>query len=280
MIDEDDRPLPVTLRLDPAAEAIFEQYELELATERVRLGASEDADSEVAYLGWLGKFAGQTARLAACLHAATHWTTGTTTNIMISDTTIMAAVELARYFHAHASVVLGLMGELPEQRRAETVLGWLNARTPQELATLTVRDVHRSRGKRTTAAQTRAALRILEEHGYLRLDKQPRLGRGGRTSERVHVHPELLALGAGTDITDAGSSSGSSVSRVGPDATDADVPAAVQHRERGCNETRVWRARDAVMRCVRCDPPVFSAEVVQDRIQRGTDDRGCEKRSP
>jgi replicative DNA helicase len=265
MLDEDERPLPLTLHLDAAAETLFERYELELAGKRMRLGTSDEAGNEAAYLGWLGKLAGQTARLAACLHAANHWTTGTTTNTTISVTTVAAAIELARYFHAHALVVHGLMGELPEQRRAAVVLDWLRTRTTDELANLTVRDVHRTRGKGTTGPQARAALRLLEEHGYVQIEKQPRVRRGGRASERIHVHPELLHPSVTPDKRDAGTPETSSVGSVGSGARDSSAQDDVQHRDADCRDTRAWRARDCVWRCSSCDPPAFPGEIVEER---------------
>jgi hypothetical protein len=217
MLDEDERPLPVALRLDADAEALFERYELELAQERRELGTSEHAEGQAAYLGWLSKFAGQTARLAACLHAAEHWTIGATVNVTIGAGTVGAAVELARYFHGHARVVFGLMGELPEQRRAGAVLGWLRSRSCEELGALTVRDIHRTRGKGTTATEVRAALRVLEDHGYIRVEKPP-TGRRGRPAEIVHVNPAIIESLA-TDPTNPTETI--SVRSVGPDAKDS-----------------------------------------------------------
>src|SRR5262249_40028840 len=155
------------------------------------LGAADD-DGDSVYLGWLSKLAGQTARLAAVLHAVDHWTDGTgAAQLVIDEPTVARAVELARYYRTHALAVFGLMGELPEQRRARTILGWLRSRSADELATLTVRDVHRSRRTGTTGVQVQTALRLLGAHGYIRVEKQPRVGRGGRATERVHVHPEI-----------------------------------------------------------------------------------------
>jgi hypothetical protein len=188
-LDEEGRPQPLTLQLDQAAQNIFERYELELAHQRRDLGGSDRADDEAAYLGWISKLAGQTARLAACVHAATHWTNGTTINTTISGPTVNAAIELARYFHAHAHVVFGLMGELPEQQRAHKILGWLHERPADERERLTVRDVHRSRGKGTTAAQLRTALELLEQHGYIQVERRRAGTTGGRPSERVHINP-------------------------------------------------------------------------------------------
>jgi hypothetical protein len=222
MVDENDRPLPVTLHLDPAAEELFERYELELALaqERRKLGTSEDAENQAAYLGWLSKFAGQTARLAACLHAAEHWTESSTVNTTVSAGTVAAAIELARYLHGHALVVFGLMGELPEQRRAVVILDWLRSRSVHELAMLTVRDVHRSRSKGTSVEQVKSALRLLEQHGYVRIEKVQAGKTGGRPSERVHVAPALSILSASPDETDPTSSELGSVGSVGRDAKD------------------------------------------------------------
>jgi hypothetical protein len=254
MLDEDERPLPLVLRLDPPAEAQFEQYELELAQERRVLGLSEDAEVQAAYLGWLSKFAGQTARLAACLHAAEHWTDSSTVNVTIGADTVAAAIELARYFHGHALVVFGLMGELPEQRRASAVLEWLRSRSVEELGALTVRDIHRTRGKGTTAAEVRAALRVLEEHGYVRVEK-PATGTRGRPAELVHVNPAVNESST-TDPTDP-----TQTISVGSHAKDSET----EHRDPDCCVTRVWRARDNRWRCSSCDPPAFPAEALEER---------------
>jgi uncharacterized protein DUF3987 len=188
-LDEDGRPQPVTLRFDPNAEAVFERYEQEIALERRELGASTEGEDEAAYLGWISKLAGQTARLAACLHAAERWTDGSVISTMIGSRAATGAVELGRYFHVHAQVAFRLMGELPEQRQAQTILSWLATRTGDELFVLTVRDVHRARGKGTTAEQVRAALKLLEAHGYVRVERVS--GRRGRPAERVFVNPVL-----------------------------------------------------------------------------------------
>ena len=56
-----------------------------------------------------------------------------------------------------------------------------------------MRDVHRSRGKGTTAEQVRVALRLLEEHGYVRLERQPRPG--GAAAARRSVSGFTLQFG-------------------------------------------------------------------------------------
>jgi replicative DNA helicase len=255
MFDEDDRPLPLTLRLDPDAETLFERYELELASERRRLGISDNAEQEAGYLGWLSKLAGQTARLAACLHASEHWSNGTAMNTTIDADTVARAVELARYFHAHALVVFGLMGELPEQRRAQTILRWLKGRGDDELAALTVRDVHRSRGRGTTAEQVRTALRLLEDHGYVQLERQkPAKQAGARRSACTSTpHSEILASRPTKPTKPLCSVRPLRVLSVTSVQTPKEF--GVEHRSPGCQVTRAWRARDGEPRHATTVPP-------------------------
>jgi Protein of unknown function (DUF3987) len=260
----------VTLTLDSGAETEFERYEEELARERRELGTSDDADDEAAYLGWLSKLAGQTARLAACLHAAEFWSSGVTSKTAIDRQTVASAVELARYFHAHALVVFGLMGELVEQRRANVIFGWLRSRSEEELATLTARDVHRSRKAGTTAAQVRAALVLLEAHGYLRLERQRAGKQGGRPSERIYVSPALRDSSSirPTEPTKPGAGArdtGGSVSSVGRVEEPSESRSPVEHADPSCRETRSWRARDGRWRCSICTPWAFPGEVVEER---------------
>lgn len=256
-IDEEGRPQPLTLRFSPVAESLFEVYEAELGRERFALGTSDEAEDDAAYLGWLSKLAGQTARLAACLHVAEHWTTGATVNVTIAAEHVEAAIALARYFHAHARVVFGLMGELPEQRRALVILGWLRARSDDELAQLTVRDIHRTRGKGTSADEVRTALALLEQHGYVRLERRPRAGSAGRATERVHVHPEIKTALVGptnpTLDTHIAPTSGLS----GQPRRDSFCP---EHPDAGA-----WKARDGAWRCRECAPPALPGEVVEER---------------
>jgi hypothetical protein len=261
-LDEEERPLPVTLTLGITAEALFEQYELELAEARRTLGQSEDAEQEAAYLGWLSKLAGQTARIAACLHAASEWTSGVTANHSIDLSTVTAAIEIARYFHRHALIAFGLMGELPEQRRAASILSWLRDRDPD--VPVTVRDVHRSRGKGTSAEQVKTALQLLEQHGYVRLERQPISPRGGRPSERVHVNPALKHTSIRPDETDETEAAQGSVGSVGPDGG-VFGEAALEHTDPACTSESGWRAHDRRWRCSTCNPPAFPGEIVEER---------------
>jgi hypothetical protein len=252
--DEDGHPRPTTLTFDGAARELFERFEEEINRERLELGG-DDVAGESVYLGWLSKLAGQTARIAAVLHCAARWTGGFGTNaLVIDEATVERAVALGRYYRSHALGVFGLMGELPMQALAVTILNWIAVRSAEDLKTLTVRDVHRSRGKGTNAAQVRAALRLLEEHGYVWLERLPVGRTGGRPSERVHVNPQLWNLSSSPDRP------GETSVLSGVSGDFEDIADCTDHPGEG-----VWLARDGVWRCRECDPPAFPAEVLEER---------------
>jgi replicative DNA helicase len=252
--DEDDHPRPTTLTFDALARERFERFEEEVNRERRELGG-DDVDGESVYLGWLSKLAGQTARLAAVLHCAAKWTGGFGASaLVIDEATVERAIALARYYRAHALSVFGLMGELPMQALAVRVLRWLSTRDEGERDTLTVRDVHRSRGAGTTASQVRVALRLLEEHGYVRLARTPAGPGGGRPSERVQVNPQIWNHTKSSDR-------GDKTEVLSPLSGDFQgSPFCVEHPDAGR-----WLARDRRWRCRECEPPAFPGEVIEER---------------
>jgi replicative DNA helicase len=251
--DEDDHPRPTTLTFDVLARERFEWFEEEVNRERRELGG-DDVDGESVYLGWLSKLSGQTARLAAVLHCAARWTGGYGANaLVIDEATVERAIALARYYRAHALSVFGLMGELPMQTLAVRILHWLSTRDELERDTLTVRDVHRSRGTGTTAEQVRVALRLLEEHGFVRLARMPAGPGGGRPSERVHVNPQNWNPQKTSDV-------GDKTEVLSPmSAVSEGSPFCTEHPDAGR-----WLARDKRWRCRKCEPPAFPGEVIEE----------------
>jgi replicative DNA helicase len=187
-IDEDGHPRPAILQFAVDARVEFERWEQTINDERQRLGEDEDGDGLV--LGWISKLAGHTARLAAVLHAASHWTNGSAATTTIDLETTRRAIAIADYFWKHALIAFGLMGELPVQKRARSILRWLRTRGLEQT---TVRDIHRSRGRGTTAEQVRDALRLLEDHGYVRLQRRE-TGRPGQPAHDVFVHPKIAGF--------------------------------------------------------------------------------------
>jgi hypothetical protein len=251
-LDEDDHPRPITLTFDQGARERFERFEREINTERRELSA-DDVDSEAVYLGWLSKLAGQTARLAAVLHCAANWTGGFGTNAIVIDRpTVDGAIVLARYYRLHARAVFGLLGELPMQALAVRILRWISRQPEKALRSLTVRDIHRSRGRGTTAAEVRVALKLLEDHGYVRVEQLTPGRRGGRPSEQVIVNPRLHEpmrdgdVGVTAEVLSPRSVIFGSFCEQHPEATQ-------------------WLARDGAWRCRECETPAFPGEIVEVR---------------
>jgi len=184
---------PTVLTLDPAAEELLLGFEQRLEP---RLAAGSGDLAQLA--GWAAKLAGATCRLAGLLHLAGHLRDGWARPIAAD--TLAGAVQLAGYLVEHARAVFDLMGADPRLEDARWLLDWI-ARTGR--TQFTRRDAHQAapRGRFPKATDLDPALRLLEEHGYLRrLDPGPSRdphGRGRPPSPRFLVNP----LPRATEIT-------------------------------------------------------------------------------
>jgi hypothetical protein len=153
-----------------------------------RLAASS---GDLAHLaGWAAKLAGATCRLAALLHLAGHLSDGWAQPIAAD--TFAAAIRLADYLVEHARAVFDLMGADPRVDDARWLLDWVNRTNRPQFSR---RDAHAAapRGRFPKATDLEPALRLLEEHGYLRrVDPEPsrdHRGRGRPASPRFLVNP-------------------------------------------------------------------------------------------
>jgi replicative DNA helicase len=174
---------PTVLTLDPAAGELLLGFELELEP---RLAAGGGDLAQLA--GWAAKLAGATCRLAGLLHLARHLRHGWTQPI--GADTFAGALRLAGYLVEHARAVFDLMGADPRLDDARWLLDWIS-RTNR--AQFSRRDAHAAapRGRFRKATDLDPALRLLEEHGYLRRVDADRPGpKGGRpASPRFLVNP-------------------------------------------------------------------------------------------
>jgi replicative DNA helicase len=136
---------------------------------------------------WASKLAGHVVRIAALLHLAHTFTTGYTAHPITADT-MRDAERIGRYYLDHALAVYDLMGRSdPDLDDAREVLAWINEQGGETFAR---RDLLRAKNGRSglnTAADLEAPLRILMEHGYIRL-RESKPGRG-RPSIAYDVHP-------------------------------------------------------------------------------------------
>ena len=154
------------------------------------------ADSgDLAHLaGWAAKLAGATCRLAALLHLASHLRDGWAQPI--SADTFAAAIRLADYLIEHARAVFDLMGADPRTDDARWLLDWITGPTEPSSAAATPIGPPPAAAS-ATATDLEPALRLLEEHGYLRrVDPEPSQdprGRGRPASPRFLVNPSPRA---------------------------------------------------------------------------------------
>jgi replicative DNA helicase len=176
---------PTVLTLDPPAGELLLGFERELEP---RLAAGS---GDLAHLaGWAAKLAGATCRLAALLHLASHLRDGWANPI--GADTLAAAVRLADYLIDHARAVFDLMGADPRIDDARWLLNWMSRTDRTQFSR---RDAHAAapRGRFPKATDLEPALRLLEEHGYLRrVEPEPSRdphGRGRPASPRLLVNP-------------------------------------------------------------------------------------------
>jgi replicative DNA helicase len=173
---------PTVLTLDPAAGELLLAFERELEP-RLAAGSGDLAN----LAGWAAKLAGATCRLAGLLHLASHLRHGWAQPIAAE--TFAGAVRLAGYLVEHARAAFDLMGADPRLDDARRLLDW-SSRTKQ--VQFSRRDAHQAaRGRFRKATDLEPALRLLEEHGWLRrVDADPAGPKGGRPpSPRFLVNP-------------------------------------------------------------------------------------------
>ena len=172
------------LTLDRSAAELLLAFERELEP---RLAAGS---GDLAHLaGWAAKLAGATCRLAGLLHLASHlrysWAQP------ISASTFTGAIQLAGYLIEHARAAFDLMGADHRIDDARWLLDWINRTNRTQFSR---RDAHQAaRGRFPKATDLEPALRLLEEHGYLRrVDPEPPRdphGRGRPASPRFLANP-------------------------------------------------------------------------------------------
>jgi replicative DNA helicase len=181
-----DNDRPALLALDQEAAELLLGFERDLEP---RLAAGS---GDLAHLaGWAAKLAGATCRLAALLHLAGHlrdsWAQP------IGADTFTGAIRLSDYLIEHARAVFDLMGTDPRTDDARWLLDWIDRTARGQFSR---RDAHRAapRGRFAKATDLEPALRLLEEHSYLRrVDPEPSQdprGRGRPASPRFLVNPQ------------------------------------------------------------------------------------------
>lgn len=158
--DDKGRLAPRTLRFSSGADDAICELEVELEPEFLPGGKFERVAS------WVGKLAGNAARLAAVLHVADY--AGGVIPDLIPEETARRAVRIAKACIPHAFALEEAIAAPPELKGARRIAEWLLAK---ELACVTDRDILRAlRGTvvLSTKKQRDAAMALLSEHGLAR----------------------------------------------------------------------------------------------------------------
>lgn len=175
---------PAVLTLSPPA------HELLLDTER-RIEPQLAEDSDLGSIAeWASKLTGAMLRIAGLLHLASEHEAFRTP---ISRTTLTDAIRIGDYFTEHARAAFHLLGDTGTRNTAY-LLGHLAKKDTTEF---TIRSLHAElpRGRFATAEDVTNAVKVLEEHGYVRAQPHPeRTGPGRRPSPGYLVHPNLATL--------------------------------------------------------------------------------------
>jgi hypothetical protein len=190
-LDEKGRQSPRLLVLSNAADDALARFQDELEP-----GLGDGGNLE-AIADWASKLAGAVVRIAGVLHLAEaeppllpEWPS------QISEASILNAIEIGRYFTAHARKAFSLMGADPRVESAKYIIGRLEewilregkfVMTRQELWQLV-------RGRFKQMDELLPVLDLLKDHDYIRATPPPeRVGaRGGRPlTDSYSLNPHL-----------------------------------------------------------------------------------------
>lgn len=180
IVDQRGQEQPRILTLAPDALSLFKQLRSHVEVE-LRPGGQLHG-----CLGWGGKLAGYSLRLAGLLHVAEHGERMSA----ISLGTMESAAYLALLLIDHARAAFNLMGIDQAIEDAKAVFDWIKARSA---AVFGRTECHRAlHGRFTTAARLNAALRVLAERNILSGPELLLTTAGKRPTTVFRVNPAIL----------------------------------------------------------------------------------------
>jgi hypothetical protein len=175
-----DASLPVFLDVDrPGYKRLLDfAHEVE---------AQLDSDGDLRPLGgFAGKLVGAAARYAALHHIGWYGVAGL--QQPVGEYSVYHGIEIARYSIEHYRYAVRASGWVTETATADRILGWIKRKSVQRFSG---RDVQRTLAL-TAADEVDAALRLLENCGFIRAIVTAREKRVGRTpSQQYQVNPRF-----------------------------------------------------------------------------------------
>ena len=158
--DQNGKAIPWTITLDAdastALDALLEAVEKSLG----------NPDEMGAYKEWGSKFVGAVLRIAGILHCCKK--PGVIGALLepLAKETLMQAMEIGDFYHAHAKAAFGLMGTDSTVDQAEYILEWLKKHDYSRIRKSELQQGLRGRFPR--AAMLDEPLALLTEYGWLR----------------------------------------------------------------------------------------------------------------
>jgi replicative DNA helicase len=177
---------PAVLPLTEEARKLLAEFQREIEP-RLRKDTGDLADLR----DWASKLAGAAGRLAGLLHLSEHLSDGW--GKPVEPDTMERAIQLGRYFTAHARAAFRQMGLDPLIADAQQLLAWITRTGAAEFSRRDLFDGVRS-ARFQKVADVDEALAQLVEHGYVRLTvPSETTSRGGRpSSPRYQTNPQVL----------------------------------------------------------------------------------------
>ena len=146
---------------------------------------------------WVGKYHGQTMRIAGLLHVIKHRLGAA--NIILEAQTMKEAIQIGRYFLEHAQMSFSLSGltESKEVKDAKYIMKKIdsfyteiNSQNPQNPQNLRFRDLHYiCKGHFKTKEDMQPGIDELIQRNFIRIERK-QTGKSGRPSEIVEVNSE------------------------------------------------------------------------------------------
>jgi Protein of unknown function (DUF3987) len=181
---QEGRLVPHSIGLNAEAAGEFAQFAQFAQQER---NAFEGRERE-----WFAKATAHVLRLANTLtHVEWALTTDTVKPVVVSKTTMQAAIRLVRdYFWPHARACLRLIGLTEKHTNARRVLLWIRAKGKTEVSREEIR--RDALSQRLDASEATALLAALSKSGWLREEVAAPGPQGGKPAHRWLVNPKLL----------------------------------------------------------------------------------------
>ena len=154
---------PTIISLSTEAQALHDDFFYELEP---RLGKEGDLEDMA---DWSGKLHGAVLRIAGLLHMTEHHEAVEAVELFedtISGTTMSNAIEIGKYFLAHAQVCYGAQQDIGDAKR---LLERLESKAPDINGAISVRDLLRKcKNKRFNSVNDLLpSIEMLSDHGYL-----------------------------------------------------------------------------------------------------------------